>query len=198
MKHLINRENNTKKKRQKLEWLFTNPCWQWYYGLAGGSTHGRWFGGPPWYSPLWLPMMAPSGPWQKLNSLLWRCLYKSIRQMPPWCGRDQGWAGCWWYRTCALQSNTRRTCTTETRWDLHSERLWALSHLGFSHYSILFVSVKGGKRKTFPLVLPKEFTLLQADVMHLISRAAPVGAVPLVCWTHTPLPGTNQEIPLAI
>lgn len=66
------------------------------------------------------------------------------------------------------------------------------------HYSILFVSVKGGKRKTFALVLPKEFTLLQADVMHFISRAAPVGAVPLVCRTHTPLPATNQEISLPI
>lgn len=82
--------------------------------------------------------------------------------------------------------------TTETKWGLHSERLWTLSHLGFYHYSVLFVSVKGGKRKTFALVLPKEFTLLQADVMHLISRAAPVGAVPLVCCTCTPLPVTNQ------
>lgn len=41
--------------------------------------------------------------------------------------------------------------------------------------------MKGGKSETFPLVLPKEFALLQTDVMHLISRAAPVGAVPLVC-----------------
>lgn len=69
--------------------------------------------------------------------------------------------------------------TTETRSGLH--RTWPLSHLGVAQYSILLVSVKGGKCKTFALVLPKEFTLLQADVMHLISRAAPVGAVPLVC-----------------
>lgn len=86
---------------------------------------------------------------------------------------------------------------TETRWGL-AQWLWTLSHLGFYHDSILFVSVKRGKRKTFALVFPKEFTLLQADVMHFIRRAAPVGAVPLVCWTHTSLPATNQEISLRI
>lgn len=83
--------------------------------------------------------------------------------------------------------------TTETRSGLHGAKMWPLSHLGFVHYSILFVSVKGCKCKTFALVLPKEFTLLQADVMHLISRAAAVGAVPLVCWTCTSLPVTDQD-----
>lgn len=64
----------------------------------------------------------------------------------------------------------------------------------FLHYTILFVSVEGGKYKTFALVLPKEFTLLQADVMHLVRRAAPVGAVPLVCRTCTTLPEIEHEI----
>lgn len=177
----------------------TNPCWQWYYGLAGGSAHGRWFGARPWCFPLQFPMMAPSGPWQKLNSPLWRCLCKSICRMPPWCGRDRGSAGCWWCRTCALQSDTRRTCN-------HRDKVRSLQCNGagtfasglFLHFTILFVSVERGKYKTFALVLPKEFTLLQADVMHLIRRAAPVGAVPLVCRTCTTLPVTEHEIWLHI
>lgn len=35
-------------------------------------------------------------------------------------------------------------------------------------WDLLFVSVKGGKGETLALVFTKEFTLLQADVMHLI------------------------------
>lgn len=37
-----------------------------------------------------------------------------------------------------------------------------------SHYDLLFVSMEGGKGETLALVFPEEFTLLQADVMHLI------------------------------
>lgn len=40
--------------------------------------------------------------------------------------------------------------------------------LAFSHYDLLFVSMKGGKGETLALVFPEEFTFLQADVMHLI------------------------------
>ena len=40
--------------------------------------------------------------------------------------------------------------------------------------------MKGGKRETLPLVLSEKFALLQADVMHLIGRAAAVRALPLV------------------
>lgn len=40
--------------------------------------------------------------------------------------------------------------------------------LAFSHYDLLFVSMKGGKGEALALVFPEEFTFLQADVMHLI------------------------------
>lgn len=46
-------------------------------------------------------------------------------------------------------------------------------------YSLL-VCVEGGEGETLPLVLPKELALLQTNVMHLIGRAAAVGALPLV------------------
>lgn len=43
------------------------------------------------------------------------------------------------------------------------------SHLlALSHYDLLFVSMKGGKGETLALVVPEEFTFLQADVMHLV------------------------------
>lgn len=64
--------------------------------------------------------------------------------------------------------------------------------LAFSHDDLLFVSMKGGKGETLALVFPEEFTFLQADVMHLIGRAAPVGSVPLVCRTCTTLPVTER------
>lgn len=193
MTNLHDRHGKTAQRWKSISQCLTNPCWQWCYALVGGSDHGRWIGAHPWNFPLWLPMMAPFGPWQRLNSPLWRYLYKSICQMPPWCGRDRGSAGCWWCQTCALQSDTRRTCNHRDK-----VRMWPPSHLGFARYNILLVSVEGGKCKTFALVLPKEFTLLQADVMHLISRAAPVGAVPLICWTRTSLPVTDQDISLPI
>lgn len=40
--------------------------------------------------------------------------------------------------------------------------------------------MKRCKGETLAMIVPKEFTLLQADVVHLIGRAAPVCAVPLV------------------
>lgn len=40
--------------------------------------------------------------------------------------------------------------------------------------------MEGGEGETLALVLAKELALVQADVVHLISRAAAVGAVPLV------------------
>lgn len=52
--------------------------------------------------------------------------------------------------------------------------------------------MKGGKGETLALVLPKEFALLQPDVMHLIGWASPVGSVPLVCWTHTAVSVTDR------
>lgn len=87
----------------------TDPCWRWYCGLAGGWVHGRWFGGLPWHFPLRRPMMAPSGPWQMLSSPLWRYWCKSTCQRLPWCGMDQGSAGCWWCPVYVLRSNTLHT-----------------------------------------------------------------------------------------
>ena len=57
---------------------------------------------------------------------------------------------------------------------------------------LLFMSMEGGKGETLPLVLPEELALLQTYVMHLIGRAAPVGALPLVSRTCSALPGTEK------
>lgn len=88
----------------------TDPCWRWYCGLAGEWVRGRWFGALPWHFLPRRPTMAPSDPWQKLSSPPWRCWCKSTCPRPPWCGRDQGSAGCWWCPVCALQSDTLHTC----------------------------------------------------------------------------------------
>lgn len=45
---------------------------------------------------------------------------------------------------------------------------------------LLLVGVEGGEGETLALVLAKELALVQADVVHLVGRAAAVGAVPLV------------------
>lgn len=78
-------------------------------------------------------------------------------------------------------------------------QLWAVqaglsSHfLSFSPYDLLFVSMKGGKGEALALVLSEEFTFLQANVMHLIGGAAPVGSVPLVGWTCMTLPEKQKR-----
>ena len=51
----------------------------------------------------------------------------------------------------------------------------------FHIYDSLLVGMKGGKGETLALVFPEEFTLLQADVVHLVGGAAAVRSVPLVC-----------------
>ena len=58
--------------------------------------------------------------------------------------------------------------------------------------ALLLVSVEGGEGETLPLVLPEELALLQTDVMHLIGRAAPVGALPLVGRACSALPETEK------
>lgn len=89
----------------------TDPCWRWYCGLAGGWVRGRWFGALPWHFLPRRPTMAPSGPGQMLSSPLWRYWCKSTCQRPPWCGRDQGSAGCWWCPICVLRSSILHTCS---------------------------------------------------------------------------------------
>lgn len=59
---------------------------------------------------------------------------------------------------------------------------------------LLFVSVKGGKGEALALVFPEEFALLQADVVHLVGRAASVGLVPLVGRARAALPVTQSGI----
>lgn len=50
------------------------------------------------------------------------------------------------------------------------------------------MSMKGGKGETLALVLPEEFAFIQADVVHLVGRASPVGPVPLVSRARPTLP----------
>ena len=57
----------------------------------------------------------------------------------------------------------------------------------------LFMSVERGEGEALPLVLPEELALLQADVVHLIGRAAAVGALPLVGRAAPPLPGEKRR-----
>ena len=57
----------------------------------------------------------------------------------------------------------------------------------------LFMSVERSEGEALPLVLPEELALLQADVVHLIGRAAAVGALPLVGRTAPPLPGGKHR-----
>lgn len=155
-------KNSTKVKS------LTNPCWQWYYALVGGSDHGRWIGAHPWNFPLWLPMMAPFGPWQRLNFPLWRYLYKSICQMPPWCGRDRGSAGCWWCRTCALQSDIRRTCNHRDK--VRMRRGCGHSHIWALHMTAYFLwAWKEANVKLLPWYSPKN--LLSSKRMWCTSLA---------------------------
>lgn len=58
--------------------------------------------------------------------------------------------------------------------------------------------MKGGEGETLALVFPEEFAFLQANVMHLIGWAAPVGSVPLVRWAGTAFPETEKEDWLAM
>lgn len=69
-----------------------------------------------------------------------------------------------------------RSALSSTGWCVRDLILW-LFHI----YDLLFVSMKGRKGETLALVFPEEFTFLQADVVHLVGRAAPVRSVPLVC-----------------
>lgn len=144
----------------------------------------------PCHSPWWLPL-APDKGWILLFGDIYIKAYVRCPHDVAGTGVQQDVGGV---KPAHSDQTYAEPATTETRSGVHGARMWPLSHLSFAHYSILLVGVKGGKCKTFALVLPKEFTLLQADVMHLIGRAAPVGAVPLVCWARTSLPGADQDI----
>lgn len=44
----------------------------------------------------------------------------------------------------------------------------AVDYVFYLLCDLLFVSMKGRKGETFALIFPKEFTFLQADVMHFV------------------------------
>lgn len=77
--------------------------------------------------------------------------------------------------------------STQTRSALNGAGWMCVFHI----YHLLFVSMKGGKGETLALVLPEEFAFIQADVVHLVGRAAPVGPVPLVSRARPTLPETE-------
>lgn len=192
--HLSNMTNNTKKKNNVTVTISLthagNDTMDWQAGqtMVDGLVHTP--GISPCDSPGWLPLSSDKS-WILLFGDVYIKAYVRCTHDVAGTRVQQDVGGV---KPAHSDQTYTVPATTETSWGLHNARFWVLSYLGFLYYSILFVSVEGGKRKTFALVLSKEFTLLQADVMHLISRATTVGAVPLVCWTCTPLSVIDKEI----
>lgn len=58
------------------------------------------------------------------------------------------------------------------------------------HIHSLFMCVKGGVSKTFPIILSKKFAVHEADVVNFITRAASVCSLPLF-WRCLSLPVTS-------
>ena len=178
----------------------TDPCWRWCCGRAAGWARGRCFGELPWSFLLRRPpTTAPSGPGRRPSFPLWDIDVEAR----VWGPHDV--AGTRVQQDVGgVQSAHSNQTHSIPAGDKISSGVWCVLSFFmccrfFFHIStLLFVSMKGGKGETLSLVLAEEFTLVQADVMHLIGWAAAVGSVPLVRRARPALPETGRENWLAV